>query len=179
MAVRMFLLFGILVVIMVSCRFPMLGLQLQAYKGQELRLDGYYYRNNYSFKDDIWVKIFFFYKNGVVLNGSSSALSSLGELEERFKNGSYHSWNREYRTTWGVHRIEGDKIQFEVWIHRGGALRLDRLVRTGKILNDSTFVINRILIRGDVRYPMVASDTFHFKEFSPKPDSTNSFIVVQ
>lgn len=154
----------------------MLGLQWQPSQGLDLRLDGYYYKYNYRYKDGIGVTIFFFYKNGVVMDGGYTNLSSLDEYEKCFKTGSYYRWHRDDRTTWGVHRIEDDKIQFEKWTHYN-QLR-ERFLRSGKILNDTTFVITKVLIRGDVRYPKMAADTFHFKQFSPKPDSINAFILV-
>jgi len=49
----------------------------------------------------------------------------------------------------------------------------------GEILNDTTFILTeQFLINSDGTKDLLNSfgRTYHFKKFSPKPDSTNSFI---
>lgn len=113
----------------------------------------------------------------MVLDGVSTSLSDLTEKEARFASGEYYSYAKDDRLKWGVHKIVEEKIQFELLQHMRG-VRPECFLYSGKILNDTTFEITKFLIRGDVRYPKMAADTFHFKQFSPKPDSTNAFIPI-
>lgn len=47
--------------------------------------------------------------------------------------------------------------------------------KRGSILNDSTFVIKTVS-EFDRKKTLPENTTYHFRQFSPKPDSTNKFI---
>lgn len=175
MAVRIFL-FSIFIVLVSSCKIPMLGLQREPCQECELRLDGYY-MNTHRFGAGVHVNIYFFYSNGVVFYGGGFWQRDLPKLAQNLQLGIDHGWYANDRIYWGVHRIKDNKIQFEVWTFLNSPR--ERFLRSGKILNDTTFVITKVLMRGDVRYPQASRDTFHFKQFSPKPDSTNAFIPME
>jgi hypothetical protein len=51
-------------------------------------------------------------------------------------------------------------------------------VRAGQILNDTTFVIAESYRMNEGKKTEVKerNETYHFKQFNPKPDSTNRFI---
>ncbi|MDR2586191.1 MAG: hypothetical protein LBC84_08250 [Prevotellaceae bacterium] len=140
-----------------------LTLQRRDYVGNELRTDGYYYSHwaSYNSLFDNNTAIMFFYRNGVVLN----ALSYDGINLERIENEMvlYYDIIQKYKSGWGVFIIDKDIIMCEQWsTSAGGGLPVYR--RNGRIENETTFTFNNI------------HETWHFKQFSPKPDSTNSFI---
>jgi len=138
---------------------------------EALRLDGYYVRmigdNNPT------MIVYFFYRNGIVLSGGGATLSELEELEERYRNGEFYTNVKNSKIFWGVYQLNADEIRFERWYPSdrpyGSSLRI------GKIQNDSTFIITSTADSdgSDVRF---VNELFKFKEFSPKPDSTNIFI---
>jgi hypothetical protein len=135
------------------------------YTGSELKLDGYYYSEE---------EVSFLYSDGVSLYGSSRFTYSLFELEEIFRSSEFQDLIKGTKTRWGVFTIEGNEIEWERWgDNSGGALRT--YVRSGRILNDSMFLVSSILNNYSGE-SFVRNDTFRFKLFSPKPDSTNTFV---
>lgn len=148
-----------------------LTLQKTPYTGNELRLDGYYY----DMEDGkIW-STYFFYRNGILHYGIASDTldNDLVKYDAWFASEYYSEHLRSGRRRWGVFEIHDDSIVFERWgILEGG----DPVLRfSGRILNDTTFIITKCENphSGDV---CQEQDLFHFRHFSPKPDSTNMFI---
>jgi hypothetical protein len=150
-----------------------LSLSRKEYTGNQLRIDGYYYFN-YTNEED-YVRIYFFYKNGMILYGGSSLLSELPELEKSYKDGTYYNHVKSNKLAWGVHQIEGFKMEFEKWY---GEKPYRVYGQEGVILNDTTFRINQGYRMKNGKKTEVESknEVCHFREFSPKPDSTNSFV---
>lgn len=145
----------------------------QPYNGNELRTDGYYY---YQWVNDTThLNILFLYKNGIVL-AIPNALSTeeLPEWEESFRNGEFYNRYKDDKSFWGVFSIEGNSIIYEKWgINQGGGMPVGQF--KGPILSDTNFQIISFLepktgIVQEIDY------LYHFKPFSPKPDSTNIFI---
>ena len=148
-----------------------LTLQKTPYTGNELRTDGYYY----DMEDGkIW-STYFFYRNGIMHCGIASDTlgNNLNMYDTWFASDFYLQRLRTDRRRWGLFEIHDDSIVFERWgILEGG----DPVLRfSGRILNDTTFIITRCENphSGDV---CQEQDLFHFRHFSPKPDSTNMFI---
>ncbi len=142
-----------------------LNLVQQDFNGDQLRLDGYYYTEKENFEGIIYSR-YTFYKNGIV-----RYLGSINDLELlNFVNGNS-------KTVWGIFNIENNNIQFERWYPSSGG-PLEAYVRAGKILNDSTFHITETyrLLNGEKTEYRLKNEIYHFKQFSPKPDSTNSYI---
>lgn len=134
-----------------------------------LRLDGYYYNlYNPPYRD-----IMFFYKNGVMLRGGAISNDQLSEFEARFSNGHFYASVKENLMSWGNFRIVNNKFFFERWYPSTNIL--NAYVREGELLNDTTFHISRFY-RCDGSQDTRIDDTWHFKKFGPKPDSTNQFI---
>jgi hypothetical protein len=151
-----------------------LSLEKINYKGNELRIDGYYYQNYIS---GDYIHTFFLYKNGIILDGMSIRIDKILEKEENFRNGFYATnVASKYKYQWGVFQIDGTKIKYEKWVPTNGPF--PAVTYEGVILNDSTFVINKSYRALDAgkKVPTEHYWEYHFKEFSPKPDSTNRFI---
>ena len=144
-------------------------LQRKDYTGNELRIDGYYY-------DGCRVQLF--YKNGIHLyGGGCHKENELKELETIFSNGTFHDAIYDDETSWGVFIIENDTIKFERYNPPSGPGYMHSFIREGPIINDTTFRIVRIYRYEDgVKKVTETNDLYHFKKFSPKPDSINNFI---
>ena len=151
-----------------------LSLQRQDYTGNQLRVDGYYFYE-YANGSIEYVSVYFLYRNAIILYGFSGLLSELPELEESYRNGTFYKHVKSVKFHWGVHQIEDSKIAFEGWY---GERPYRVYGQEGVILNDTTFVITESyrLRNGKKKELEKINEVYHFKAFSPKPDSTNSFI---
>jgi hypothetical protein len=158
------LIFGIL--FLSSCKDELLTLKKENVTGSKLRLDGYYTN---EFND--YFHIIFLYKNGVLYTPGSVLKQELKNKELAFKNNVLPK-NRIYR--WGVFQIKDDIIKVERWYpyDKGSEVYLSE----GKILNDTTFVLTKITKSDKPKKSEIINETYRFRQFSPKPDSTNSFI---
>jgi len=150
-----------------------LSLERIDYNGNELRIDGYYY-NKDPYRSQI--SVFFLYKNGIILYGGAFDIDETNEKEERYRNGFYATNAAKYKFNWGVFQIDGTQIKYEKWTPGAGPSWA--FTYEGVILNDTTFVITKSYRAKDVgkKAPSEHNWVYHFKEFSPKPDSTNRFI---
>ncbi len=150
-------------------------LKKQNYTGNELRIDGYYYR---EFESDCQsLKIYFLYRNGIILRGGNPCIDEIGIRENEFSNGEWSKYVEEDEISWGVFVIENDTIKFERYNPPSGPGYLHSLVREGPIINDTTFRIIRLYwFKDGEKIITETDDLYHFKKFAPKPDSTNNFI---
>ena len=139
----------------------------------EIRTDGYYYSYFDSGSDINLVAITIFYKNGVAIDGIGGYYTLL-EFEKKVSDGTFYTNNKDYKSTWGIFKVVNNVVMIERVIGSGG-LRGLAFIDYGEILNDTTIHI----YKNEDPYTNVSSvkdDTLHFKQFSPKPDSTNVFI---
>jgi hypothetical protein len=151
--------FVLSLVFLSSCkeRYENLELIREEYKGNELKLNGYYYHQ--SQKQD-FTSYFFLYRNGIVYFGGISD-NDLNIVDASITKIPPQS--REARTNWGVFKINTDDLKIEKWdIVSGGKIPTN--IRMYKIENNTTIKSTN------------SSETYTFREFSPKPDSTNSFV---
>lgn len=141
-----------------------------------MRLDGYYYRN---FIDPVngkpFTNILFLYKNGVVLNCFSVLSHDVGDMDEYVRSrfgGQFDISNK--RLNWGIVVVEESVIKFEQWYPSSGG-PMPVLIKRGVVVDDTTFKFTEITNqKGKDRKTL--NDTYHFRQFSPKPDSTNNFV---
>jgi len=146
-----------------------LTLQRTDYIGNELRIDGYYVHYFAKGKTDAD----FFFENGTVFRVRGRRIDGISDYsEKRFLDANFIRLNRDTKTNWSVFEINGDDIVIQGWTHSSGG-GIPIATRRGKILNDTTFVITSIHIHRQTRE---INEVYHFRKFSPKPDSTNSFI---
>lgn len=142
----------------------------RAFPGSELKINGYYFKESINPSRR---EIFFFYRNGVMLYGELVTTEELAAKEEKFSDGTYYSMAKDVLSHWGNFKISGSAFSFEKWYPSSN--RWVAYVNEGVILNDSTIYINRSY-RCDGSESRTEDDTFHFKKFGPKPDSTNQFV---
>lgn len=135
------------------------------YTENGLRLDGYYFGND----GDILI----FYRNGVMLYGGVSSEANLDSKESAFADGSFHAnaVNDEYK--WGVFKVSSNSFNYERHYPSTNAWLV--YVMEGNIENDTTIHITKSY-RCDGSEFRGENNFFRFKPFSPKPDSTNSFV---
>lgn len=173
-------LFTAILCLVVSCTedFSMeddqLSIKKTGYSGNQLRIDGYYYEKH---GDPEFLTIYLLYNNGVILHtGDGWEYSKLSEFEQIMQSPSHINKLKAMKNAWGVFRIEDNSIHFERWYP--GTPPLKAYVRGGVILNDTTFTITESFrMKGDKKTEVsVKSETYHFRQFNHKPDSTNKFV---
>ncbi len=149
-----------------------LSMSKTPYTGNELRIDGYYFSNQTAPKD---INIAVFYEDGVCIHlfaemtsqDTFSFIENKILLDEPFLS---RLWNTP--TDVGVFKIEGESIEIESWM---AAYDITTLSFYGEILNDTTFIISKWTDNEQGESHSVEW-TYRFRQFSPKPDSTNNYI---
>jgi len=165
-------------VILSSCSHfhDKLNISKKQFSGNQLKISGYYY---YA-KDSVIYSSYFFYNDGTILYGGGGGEwgNTTDNLEKNyFTNKAWLQSNKDRKLSWGVFQIEGSNIKFQKWYPSSGG-PLKAYVREGEIINDTTFVINKLyrLKNSEISELKKENETYHFKRFTPKPDSANSFI---
>lgn len=142
------------------------------YTSNELRIDGYYYSNLTS-ADDIGVAVF--YRDGFCINTWVKPVNSdtLSYIEnEILLNDAFINKIKSIPTHIGVFQISIKSIVFETWEAGRDIITFSNF---GEILNDTTFLITK-QVNNESGVTEAMSLTYRFRQFSPKPDSTNIFI---
>jgi hypothetical protein len=147
-----------LTLLLYGCKDEELTLPKIPYTGNEIRTDGYYYSYyaNNSTPPEEYIVTLFLYRNGVILSAGAYDERNLNALERKMLE-RYESLQNE-KIGWGVFIVKNNKIEYEQWsTSAGGGLPVFR--NFYNIENDTT-------LRG------FTGNIYHFKQFSPKPDST-------
>lgn len=163
------------------------------FRHHSLKTNGYYYYLSnkdlgYGYTEKIY-DTFMLFENGIYYNISfggynknSNFLQILEKLD--FNITSQVKMEKEYintRPNWGIFKNDGSKIEIERWVFSSGGGNYPTQILIGEIKNDSTIHFHTKLSAD----PLVANrkkktfdidETYHFRQFSPKPDSTNKFI---
>jgi len=152
-----------------------LSLEKESYEGEQLRIDGYYYYR-YSTSKGYRLLTYFLYNDGTLIYGGAPLESNQSEKEQQYASGEFYENEKNRKSNWGVFQIDGNLIKFERWYPSQPPLKA--YVREGEILNDTTFKITQSyrMKDGEKTERKDRDETFNFKEFSPKPDSTNKFV---
>ena len=143
----------------------------QNYNGNELKTNGYYFLENGSKITNSYV----FYRNGVLLNSGGSGDSPDGNafLENNFINSAYITAEKDRQTAWGLFTVNNNNIRLEHWLAGEGPLKA--YIKSGTIINDSTFKITKVE-RQDGTETIAVNETYSFKKITAKPDSSNRFV---
>ena len=145
-------------------------LQRVPYTGDELKINGYYYKKLDDTISDKVVIIFFF-SDGTMFNSAGYSISDIQLIDKEIPN--IFEKEKNSKLAWGVFVINDNKIQYSSWSTSvGGGLPAYKSI--GIIENDTTFRITKD-INSDGR-EFEVNEVHHFRQFSPKPDSTNNFI---
>lgn len=142
-----------------------------------IKLEGFYWTKATDINQiDWWYDTFFLYENSVLIYGGGienyhKKSVSFSEFVKRNRDTAF---KQKIKSSWGIYMIDENRIEFEKWEPSSGG-PMKTVIRRGHILNDTTFVITERFNHYDGKTYHV-QDTFRFREFSPKPDSTNRFI---
>lgn len=162
-----------------SCRsFEPFSISRQEFVGNHLKLDGYYYSldNNKN-------RAFFLYRNGIYHNrlwdGFGYYITNIDSLDKQLVKSSLQESKYPTQYSWGIFNVVGSTIRIERWLAGvGGPYPTQMLI--GEIKNDTTLYFHTQIgdssNSGGKKKTYKIDDIYHFRQFSPKPDSINSFI---
>ena len=166
------------IVFLSSCsrKLTELILNKTTYIGNELRIDGYYYSDDYT--QHRYRNVAVFYRNGVCIHFTTSIerTDTLQFIErDILLNKSIMSRFRNDPSHIGVFQIIKDSLIFEIW--EGASIKNTyTFSHFGTILNDTTFLITKTT-NNDTRKSEPKNLIYKFKQFNSKPDSTCVFIT--
>lgn len=128
---------------------------------KKLRMDGYYLSIS---KGEIHTfKAFVLYQNGVMQFANGYTYP---EIKDYFIINQMDAEPNK-RLHWGVYDIQDEVMKVQYWgLPSGGGYPVAKL--EGRLLTHTSFYV-KSKRTGQV-------DTFYFREYLPKPDSTNQFI---
>ena len=134
----------------------------EVYLGDDIRLDGYFVHQGNVTES---MQIIFFNRNGITLHFGHA--KSIEELEFSIRNNKY-PFNS--RGLWGIYKVEESLITHETWkagsgFHRAGFKYA--------IVSDTVIAVSEIYGQ---EYGKKVGDVYHFRQFSPKPDSVSQYI---
>lgn len=135
--------FSIICLLMYGCikkwfKDDELSLEREPYEGNSLRIDGYFYDK----VDNKFYSIYFFFRNGIILYGGGDYTENeMIKKEKEYQTKDWVSHVKESKSRWGVFQINNNEIKFERWYPSNPPL--EAWVRSGTILNDSTFIITK------------------------------------
>lgn len=130
-----------------------------------LKTNGYYYGD----VDGTSFRLAVFYLNGLMINVAFNDII----VAENFMRGKGDVGSG--KTEWGLFEVSASQIRIASRIPRPCGLGAE--LRTGKILNDTTFVLDyqEIKTNNETKTASINQE-YHFKAFASKPDSTKSYI---
>jgi hypothetical protein len=142
-----------------------LTMKRQDYNGNALKLNGVYLR-----KTNRFISSFFLYKNGTFFRGMGipTTVKNANDIDIKSWTTKELDLVRDIVYWWGLFKIDNTNINIEAWRSDDGLKPYPIQSFQGRILNDTTIVLNSYCTSG--------LDTFHFYETLLKPDSTNKFI---
>jgi hypothetical protein len=173
--VRLSLIFVITSFLLFGCKYILKDDKLSLGKtfidSSILQLDGYFFR---PYGKENKCTIVLLYKDGTFCDWDAGVdVSNLLSLEKDFLENSKLSKRKGLKFSWGIVSIKDSTIKLERWYASEPPLR--SYLKSGKISNDSTFVLTSST-RSDGSDRETINETYHFRKFAPKPDSTNKFV---
>lgn len=146
-----------------------LSIPFRSFDGNQLKTDGYYFRESEGRYD-----ILFLYRDGTTLYGGAPLVSEIESMEHSYSNGEYYEIIKNIKHDWGRFVVDGNSFTREFWQPSSGG-PLDAYTHTGTILNDTTLHITQAWMSCKTKKKNDLDRVYHFKKFSSKPDSTNSY----
>jgi hypothetical protein len=139
-------------------------------------MDGYYYSPADTDENGLILNdLIVFYRNGVV---KYPGKASVGTEEDYLRLTSGLAEMKDTKLSWGTFYADNTLIRICKW--QGGPCGYQATQRTGELLNDTTFVIKELEIKGKYGVGKLEREQYyHFRPMHPKPDSLNTIIVVE
>ena len=147
-----------------------LSMKREDYKGNELKIDGYYYHHQED-ENNKFTLIVFLYRNGIIISTRAYPTLDLSVVEEEMVK-EFNEIQKS-KVGWGVFRINYNSFEYEEWTSPTEGMTLRK--SSGFIENDTIFCITEHFFSYNKKKYHV-DQVYHFRQFSPKPDSTNIFI---
>lgn len=179
-------------VLLISCKgYEPLSRSKVPFEADSIRLDGYYYCIGKEFSNgyhDDYMECVFLNANGTyhkVMYGTIDMNLSLKETLLNYDKAiTDYTHNRTYtnsRPNWGVFEVNGSSIAIESWTFASGGGAYPTQTLMGSIINDTTLHFNTLIgaypnNKGGKKKVKTIDDTYHFRHYSPKPDSINTSI---
>jgi hypothetical protein len=140
---------------------------------ENFKIEGYYYSKHSAGYD-----IYYFYNNGVVINNGSNYLENdLKILDQKLIE--QNKIGNNARFFWGLYNIENKIIKIEKWVSTAGSKYPTNLFE-GEIKDIDKFLLTKQtgIDKFEKKNKTVTTinKEYIFRQFSPKPDSTNNFI---
>ena len=148
-------------------------MEAKPYTGNELKINGYYYKKYINEKSLVII----FYANGVQFGGQGYPIPST-EIESTLRDPEFIKKSRNYKDNWSPYEISNHVLRFEFYDYFI-PVTWRTCIAHCEILNDTTFNIETITFSKTGKNINESSDflgEYHFKQFSPKPDSTNTVV---
>jgi hypothetical protein len=141
--------------------------------GNPLRTDGFYYGNpSADYKGDTGYTIYILYRNGtLILTGHMG-----NDFEHYISSIASDNSLKQAKSGWGNFRVDDTSIKIENWEPTMCGYPAE--FKNGKVINDTTFILyhNQRKDPDGSTVDLAMNQEFHFRRYSIKPDSTNSYI---
>ncbi len=151
-------------------------LEKRPYTGTEIKTNGYFYsyENSEGVYDNTGISVLVFYKDGTSIHFGTRG-NNVDVENDVFKENPL--WLKNNKNLWGIFNIDNDTIRIE-GLNSDGRVRAYMYTEIVIIKNDTTICLIRVQSSTGkaATTPYIKNTTYHFKQFSPKPDSTNVFI---
>ena len=186
---RLLILFSLVIISIISCSGrdePLFNIQhghfqmtRNPYDGEEMRIDGYYYSVP---EEDGGRDVLLFYRNGVFIYGGTEVTDTVEKtLQDTllyidkwlYPEPEIMKMRRSLPDQIGIFRTNGRSLEMEMWERR--FLGYGVVTMTGNIIDQNSLIIIDKRDK-DGYYEEPKNLLFHFRQFSPKPDSTSVFI---
>jgi hypothetical protein len=146
-----------------------------SYLGNQLKINGYYYTyvNETDSINSKYLDVLFLYNNGVAIFAGGGIKE---EMEEMLRKEEFYNYIKNVPAAWGIFNIENDSIKIER-PKSYGWFNSYMYTLVGTIQDDSTiYIIKDARSTGNGGKPKIINQLYRFREFTPKPDSTNVFV---
>ncbi len=146
------------------------------------KINGYYHQSSNLYAcNGTCFDVYYFYQNGIFYRSTKgldqNTSKSLPELDDYFRHRDSSKNEIKFRNTyadsWGIYRVDSSVLTLQSWYVEGSYITF---TQKGDIINDSTVVLKDFYLNSRWPNTKIYSYSMKFREFSPKPDSTNRFI---
>lgn len=167
MNMKVKLLLILMFLLLCSCQKENLTFPAESYNGTELKINGYYYHPIVS-ENITTCKMF--YRNGMVLYFTLSGTDT-NTLDNQIWD-MYNIFSND-KTSWRSFQITNNSLKIAGW---NLIMTSDIPEEVAIIENDTTF---KIILRVTDNEGYSAGETYHFRQFSSKPDSTVAYQWIE
>jgi hypothetical protein len=167
-----------LIVITISCKKlglcndEELNLVRKDLNDNTIKTNGFYYRHaDTDYRGVKLFETFILYKNGILMLPGTAEYGELNDYITMISKSNV----LDTKFVWGLFEIKNNTIRVNHWV--AAQCGYPALLRTGVIINDTTFVLKKMTrIDSQGTKESDIDEEFHFRQINTKPDSTNNYI---